>query len=304
MQVQYFFMTRKRVKGAGKARISSYDIVGDIAIIEVPKGSEIALKDAAGEIVKTHPRIKTVLAKKGERSGEFRLRSFRKVMGRETETVHREHGFRFRLDPTRVYFSPREVTERERIAGMVSPGETVMVLFAGAGPFGIIIAGKQPWVGKVYQVEINPRGFDYMKQNIAMNKLSHLVVPLLGDARKVCRRYEGLCDRVVMPLPREGHRFLGLAIRCLKSRGFIHFYSVGRHMKNSRGIKAEEEIFGESVERLERAAGRLGRKVSVLARRRVLPYGPGAWKICIDAEVKARAAARDNQAVNKRKVNV
>lgn len=285
MRVQYFLMAAKKDEKEGNPRVSSYDIIGDIAIIEFPGGSGAALKKAATEIAKTHPRIRTVLAKGGERSGEFRLRSLRKVMGRETETVHREHGFRFRLDPTRVYFSPRESTERERIAGMVRPGETVMVLFAGAGPFGIIIAGKQPGVGKVYQVEINPRGFDYMKRNIAMNKLGHLVVPILGDARKVCRKYEGICDRVVMPLPREAHMFLGPALRCLKSRGFVHFYCVGRHEKNSRGIKAEREIFGEGIGRLEGAAGKLGRRVRIISSRRVLPYGPGAWKICIDAEV-------------------
>jgi tRNA (guanine37-N1)-methyltransferase len=289
-------MARKNGRGDGKPRISSYDIIGDIAIIELLPGSGLSARDAAREIMKVHPRIKTVLAKKSERVGEFRLRSFRKVLGRETETVHREHGFRFRLDPTRVYFSPREATERERIAGMVRPGETVMVLFAGAGPYGIAIAGKQPRVSRVYQVEINPRGFEYMKQNIAMNKLGHLVVPVLGDARKVCRMYEGACDRVVMPLPGEGHRFLGPALKCLKGRGFIHFYGIGR---NPPGIKSGDEMFRECVRRLERAAGKLGRRVRILARRRVLPYGPGAWKVCIDAEVRDRCSSQGRPARKK-----
>ncbi len=303
-------MARQKGKGAGKPRISSYDIVGDIAIIEVPipkrgqGGSKAKHVELAREIMKVHPRIKTVLAKTGERSGEFRLRSFRKVLGRETETMHREHGFRFRIDPTKVYFSPREVTERERIAGMVRSRETVMVLFAGAGPYGIVIAGKQPRVSRVYQVEINPRGFEYMKQNIAMNKLSHLVVPIMGDARKVCRKYEGVCDRVVMPLPMEGYRLLGLALKCLKKRGFIHFYGIGRKGKDSRGVKVEEELFGKAVERLERAAGKLGRRVRILAKRKVLPYGPGAWKICIDAEVRNTSGCDSNRSVNNREAKV
>jgi tRNA (guanine37-N1)-methyltransferase len=278
--------------------VSSYDIIGDIAIMEVPRGRKAKPGDIAMEIVRTHPRVKTVLAKSGERGGEFRLRKLRKLLGRETETVHREHGFRFRLDPTRVYFSPRESTERERIASTVRPREVVMVLFAGVGPYGIVIAGKQPRVGRVYQVEINPRGFEYMKQNIAMNKLGHKVFPVLGDARKACKAYEGRCDRVVMPLPREGYRFLNVALKCLKKRGFIHFYAVGRHGRDSRGIKAEREMFGESAGRLERAARKLGRRVRILARRRVLPFGPGAWKICIDAEVtsvKGRSAVKSRK---------
>lgn len=288
-------MKRKREGGkvgaAAEAAISSYDIIGDVAIIELPKDSKARPGDIAREIARTHPRIKTVLQKTGERSGEFRLRKFRKLLGGDTETVHREHGFKFRLDPTEVYFSPRESTERERIASMVMPGETVMVLFAGAGPFGVVIAGKQPGVKKVYQVEINPRGFEYMKQNIAMNKMSHKVVPILGDAREACKVYEGRFDRVVMPLPREGYRFLGPAMKCLKSKGFVHFYAVGRQGINPPGIKAGDGIFEENIERLEVAARKLGRRARVIGRRKALPYGPGAWKICIDAEVRAHRPA-------------
>lgn len=272
---------------AKKTGISSFDIVGDIAIFEAQKASKAEMRRMALRIKKAHPRIKTVLARKGERTGEFRLSSLRKVLGKETETVHREHGLRFRLDPSKVYFSSRESTERMHIASMVRPGETVMVLFAGVGPYGIAIASRQPRVGRVYQVEINPQGYEYMKQNIAMNRMSHLVVPILGDARKVCKPFGGKIDRVVMPLPREGHRFLIQVMKCLKKRGFIHFYAVGRHTKGSSGNRAEEEVFGPAVRLVEKAAKKLGRKVRILARRRVLPYSPGAWKICIDAEVRA-----------------
>ena len=270
-----------------KTVISSYDIIGDIAIIELPSGSRADPKLVAKEIKKTHPRVKTVLQKTGEREGELRLRSFRKIAGKETETVHREHGFRFRLDPTRVYFSPREATERERIASMVKPGETVMVMFAGVGPFGIVIAGKQPGVERVYQVELNPAGFDYMKQNIIMNKLSHKVVSIPGDVREACRPYFGRCDRVLTPLPRESHRFLGIAVSCLNPRGIIHFYSVGHHKKGLKGKQAENELFAESLERLMKACRKAGRTVKILDKRRVLPFSPGSWKICIDVQVKA-----------------
>ena len=272
---------------------SSYDIIGEIAIIELDSLSSAA--GMAREIMRTHSRVKTVLQKTGERVGEFRLRKMRVIAGKDTETIHREHGFRFSLDPTKVYFSPREATEREKVAGMVKPGETVMVMFAGVGPFGIVIAGKQPGVKKVYQVEINPAGFGYMKQNIIMNKLSHKVVPILGDARDACKRYTGLCDRVLTPLPREAHEFLDSALSCLKPRGIIHFYSVGRHAKGLKGKAADKRLFGEAESILRDSARKAGpkgtpdgrRSVKVLARRRVLPFSPGSWKICIDAEVRA-----------------
>lgn len=279
------------IKTRGKPQkthnLSSYDIIGDIAAIEIPRDSGISTKRVVTEIRKVHPRIKTILVKSGERKGEFRIRKMKRVFGKETETLHKEHGYKFRVDPTKVYFSPRESTERERIAGMVKPRESVMVMFAGVGPYGILIAGKQPKVGRVYQVEINPRGFEYMKQNIAMNKLSHLVIPIRGDVRKVCKKYTGTCDRVVMPLPREAHKFLDVALKCLKKKGFLHFYSVGKSRKSSRGPEKDVEIFNKSIERLEKSARKLGRKVKILNKRKVLPYGPGSWKICIDAEVKS-----------------
>jgi tRNA (guanine37-N1)-methyltransferase len=267
--------------------VSSYDIIGEIAVVENPDDSRVVPRDLARKIVKTHPRVKTVLLKTGERSGEFRLRKMRKLFGKDTETVHTEHGFSFRVDPTKVYFSPREGTERERIASKVRPGETVMVLFAGVGPYGIVIAGKQPRVRKVYQVEINPKGFEYMKQNISMNKLSHLVVPLLGDAREACRKFMGKCDRVVMPLPREGHLFLDSALGCLKDRGFVHFYAVGRHAKGASGNQAKKQIFGEAEARLRESSRKARRSLRINSRRKVLPFSPGGWKVCIDAELKS-----------------
>jgi tRNA (guanine37-N1)-methyltransferase len=265
--------------------ISSYDIVGDIAIIEIPKDSDVSKETFLREIRKTHPRIKTILEKIGERKGTHRLRRFRKLFGKETETVHKEHGFRFRLDPTKVFFSPRDVTERQRIASQVKTGETVLVMFAGVGPYGIVIAGKKPKVGKVYQVEINPAGFRYMKQNIAMNKLSHKVIPIKGDVREACKPLKGRCDRVVTPLAKHAYLFLDVALACLNPRGIIHFYYVGRHASGVKGRQAEKELFGEAVERLERAAKKSRRSVRILKKTRVLPYSPGSWKICIDARV-------------------
>ena len=51
--------------------------------------------------------------------------------------------------------------------------------------------------------------------------------------------------------------------------------------------KAEKELFKKAQERLDKAANKAGRPVKILSRRKMLPYSPGGWKICIDAEVKA-----------------
>lgn len=265
----------------------SFDIIGDIAIFELQEGSKRKPMEIARQIKRTHPSVKTVLQRTGEREGTHRLREMKRIMGKETETMHKEHGFRYLMDPTKVFFSPREATERERIASMTGKGETVMVMFAGVGPFGIVIAGKNPLVSKVYQVEINPAAYEYMKRNISMNKLGHKVVPVLGDVRKACKPYFGECDRVITPLARHAYQYLEVAFSCLGRKGMLHFYAVGRHAKGLDKAKAEKEMFSEPLKQLREAAGKAGRKIRIVSKRKVLPYSPGGWKVCIDAEVSS-----------------
>lgn len=253
----------------------AFDIIGDIAVVEV-EGKEDE-KNIVGQFRKIHPNVKTVLKKSGEREGEFRTRSLKKLWGDGTETTHIEHGMRFRLDVVTCYFSPRELTERQRIANEVLPKETVMVMFAGVAPFGITIAKKQPRVAKVFCVESNLNCIKYAEENVKLNACKYVVEPILGDARNACKPYFGRCDRVVMPLPREGYKFLPVAISCLKKRGgVIHFYYVG----------AAGNMFGEAAEIAKSQCARIGRKCKIIGQHNVLPFGPGKYKICLDLEVR------------------
>lgn len=255
-------------------KIPSFEIVGEIAIVEIPEDRRDE-RSIAMNIMRNHPRVKTVLKKTGDREGNLRLRSFEKLVGSETETEHREHGCLFRLDPTKVYFSPRESTERERITKMVKRGEEVMVFFSGAGPYCVVIA-KKAGVGKVYGIEINPDGHEYALENARINKVGEVFVPVLGDVKTRARRFFGKMDRVVMPLPGEGWRFLHQAIMCIKpSGGTVHFYY----------IEHENELWQESVSLVKKAAEKAGRDIRIAKKRKVLPYGPGKWKVCIDFRV-------------------
>jgi len=255
-------------------KIPSFDIIGDIAVVEIPEGAKE--KDIAKLIVKNHPHVKTVLRKIGERKGKYRTRRFKKILGRETETEHKEYGCRFRMDVAKVYFSPREATERQRIAEQVKAKESVMVMFAGMGSFPVVIARKKPGVERVYAIEINPHAFKYMVENVRINKVGHRVIPVFGDVKRVSKKYFGLCDRVVMPLPKEGYKYLPEAFRCLKRRGTIHFYSY----------EHERELFKKSLETVKRNAKKMNKRVRIINKRKVLPYGPRVWKVCIEFEVR------------------
>jgi tRNA (guanine37-N1)-methyltransferase len=255
---------------------TGFDIIGDVAIIEIPEELEPKKLVIAKALTKIQPHIKTVARKLSEREGTFRLRELEILVGKGTETVHKECGCSYKMDVAKVYFSPREATERQRIANHVRPKETVMVFFAGIGPYAIMIAKKQPRVGKVYGIEINPEAVKYMKENVRLNKVQEKVEPVLGDVKKASRPFYGKCDRVVMPLPKEGYKFLGETFSCLKpGGGIIHFYHYSH----------EENLFQEAESLVKKAAQKAGRGFRIIQRRKVLPYGPRVFKVCLDIKV-------------------
>lgn len=256
----------------------AYDLVGHITILEIPEQLQKKKKLIAKAMLQVHKNIKTVLEKASERKGKFRVRKYKFLAGeKKFETIHKEYGCQFKLNPTKVYFSPRELTERQRIAEQVKPKEFVMVMFAGIGIYAIQIAKKQPQVEKVIAVEVNPTAVKYMKENVRINKVSDKVVPVLGDVREKCKKWYGKCDRIVMPLPLGSDGYLDIAVKCLKKKGgIIHFYSWGD----------EEDLFLNALNLLQENFKIFKRKFKVLNERKVLPYSPHKWKVCIDVLVK------------------
>ena len=108
------------------------DVIGDMAVLEIP--TELApYEKLIGEaILQTHRNIKTVLAKAGAISGIYRVRELAFLAGEEkTRTVHREFGCQYHVDVAKAYFSPRLSHEHERVASLVTSGEVVVGLFAG-----------------------------------------------------------------------------------------------------------------------------------------------------------------------------
>jgi len=255
----------------------SMDLVGRVAIVEIPpelKGYERLVGEAVMEV---NRNVKTVLVKAGAVCGEYRLREFEVIAGTgETETVYREHGCVYHLDPTKVYFSPRLSQERWRIVQKVRSGEVVVDMFAGVGPFSIQTARKRRDV-EVYAIDSNPDAIHFLEKNIAENKVNN-VFPLLGDAREVVERsLAGKADRVIMNLPERAIEFVDVACKALKpSGGIIHYY----------GFEAEPDALKKGEEKLEKAVSSAGRTVRrVLDSRLVKPTAPHEWQVAVDALV-------------------
>lgn len=259
---------------------SSFDVIGSkekaVAIVEIPEELESKEELIAEAIMQMQKGVKSVLKKTSERKGELRIREYKLIAGDEnTEIVHKEHGYLLKLDPQKVYFSSREATERQRIAEQVKPDEIVLVMFSGIGVIPIAIAKKQSEISKVYGVELNENAHNYGIENVRINKLGHKIILILGDVREVCPRYFGKCDRVVMPLPLGAENFLDIAVNCLKKEGIVHFYSWGK----------EDDLYSNGLKQIEENCNRLNKKLEILNKRKVLPFSPRKWKVCIDFRV-------------------
>ncbi|MEM2458490.1 MAG: class I SAM-dependent methyltransferase family protein, partial [Archaeoglobaceae archaeon] len=62
----------------------SFEIIGDIAIIEIPDELISKKELIADAILKKHRHLKTILRKVGEVNGVFRVAKYEKIYGEET----------------------------------------------------------------------------------------------------------------------------------------------------------------------------------------------------------------------------
>ncbi|MFN7088860.1 MAG: class I SAM-dependent methyltransferase, partial [Candidatus Paceibacteria bacterium] len=248
--------------------------IGDIAIIEIPKSLEAKEAIIAEAVCKVHPNIKVVAKKEGPMEGEYRTRKIKVIYGEQrTETEYRENGTRILVDIAKVYFSPRLSFERKRIAGLVKDGENVLALFAGVGPFPLVIA-KEHKKCNIVAIELNPEGARYMEKNIKLNKLVNVKV-VLGDVNEVVPHvYQNWADRVIMPLPKDAEFFLKAAYVGAKDNATIHFYTFA-NIKNP---------FGDARKKAE--AHLPAGKYHVIAERIVRPFSPSKVQVVLDILVK------------------
>lgn len=219
-----------RLKDALKGKLTEkelqmlrgFDVIGDIAIMEVPRELAKKEKSIVQTLLQLLPYIKVVAKKKGGHQGVYRRQPLQILAGQKRKTtVHKEHGLEFAMNVETCYFSPRLSTERLRIAQQVKQGEHVLVMFSGVAPYVLVIA-KHSQAYRVYGIEANPTAHKCAVENVQRNRLGHKVMLIKGDVKKVMPKMQ--FDRIVMPWPQRADEFLALALSAIKKGGMIHFY--------------------------------------------------------------------------------
>ena len=252
----------------------SFDIIGDVVIVEIPEDLE-AHKKEIGQATLQFTKRKTVYMKKSAVKGVTRVRELELIAGEDNPiTIHKEHGTRLKLDVKNVYFSPRLATERKRVQEACEDGEEILDMFAGIGPFPIVIAHEKNV--NITAVDINEYAIKYLNENIKLNKLkdnAHITA-ICGDTNEVAlNELKGKkFDRLIMNLPGLAPEFLDLAVSLCKDGGVIHYYEFS-------------DGFSQGIERAQIACEKQNKEVEILNTRKVKSSSPGMWHVAIDCKV-------------------
>ncbi len=248
----------------------AFDSIGDIVVVRL--ADELRPHEAAiGEaILRWNPKLRTVAVDEGV-EGEFRIRKVRVVAGeRTTRTEHVEFGLRYVVDVERAYFSPRLAAERQRVAVQVNARETVVDMFAGVGPYAILI-DRTRHPKAVHAIDANPTAAELLRENVRRNRANVVVHEGLGQ---VILPRLGPVDRVIMDLPQGAREFLPAVVPCVRYGGVVHFYAIAErgHVKEAREDALVLIRHGK-------------RNAQVMGTRIVRGYSPGRVHLAMDLRI-------------------
>ena len=249
---------------------TSYDVLGDIILIKIPKPLQGYLEEIGEALLDAQPHVRTVCAISPV-SGELRVRDVCVIAGEDrTLTTHTEYGLSFMVDVRRTYFSPRLASERKRVTGQVRDGEVVVDMFAGVAPFSIMIARfAHPRI--VYAIDKNTEAVDLAKRNVTLNHVLDLVEVVCADSKDVGEVVPVKADRIIMNLPFSAHRFFAAALSIAKDTCHIHYYDM-----------LKEDEVATRVSALKTIAGDLSFVLSEVVVRPIKSYTPREFYIGLD----------------------
>lgn len=251
---------------------SSLDVIGDIAIIEVPKELQKRAKLIAGHLLQSRPSIKTVL-QKGKHEGELRVQKLIFLAGDDKrETIHKENNVRIKVNVETVYFSPRLSEERKRIAEQIKPGEKVLVMFSGCGIYPVVFA-KNSEAKEIIGVELNTDGHQHALENLKLNKITNVRF-YQGDVSKVLPTLNEVFDRILMPLPKSADQFLSLAFSVVSKGAVLHFYSFEK-----------EGALSLAKDKVRAAAKKAVRPCRILRQVKCGQVGQRLYRVCTEAKI-------------------
>jgi len=257
----------------------AFDIIGDLAILELAPETTAYQSLIANALMTVHKNVKAVYSKAGPVSGEERVRPLKHLAGEaRTSTIHKEFGCSFKVDIARAFYSPRLSSEHQRVTDLVQPGEHVIDMFAGVGPFPVLIAKRLSNV-TIDAIDINPEATRLLEENLQLNHVKGLVRVWNKDAREAIQEDDlaGSATRIIMNHPSQARAFVDTAVQALRPMGgMLHYYTF------AEGLEAEAYAVSELEDSLETVDWNIEETLYV---HKVRGTSPMAWQIAVDARV-------------------
>lgn len=255
---------------------TAHDIIGNIAILEIPKDLEHREGLIAETLLKTNKNIKTVLKKAAIHEGTFRTQKMKYLAGVDTkETVYKENNSIMKLDVEKVYFSIRLGNERKRIMRQVKAGEEILVMFSGAAPYPVVLS-KNTKAKMILGIEINPEGHNYGLENLKLNKCKNVEL-ICGDVHDIAPKLKAqgkVFDRIIMPLPKTADEFLDDALSLSRKGTIIHFYDF-----------LDDKSFDEAKKKIDSACKKNKVKYKILNLVKCGQHAPHVFRVCLDFQI-------------------
>ncbi|XP_036398716.1 tRNA (guanine(37)-N1)-methyltransferase [Megalops cyprinoides] len=169
----------------GQDVTSGFSRVGHIAHMNL-REHQLPYKNLIGQVImdKT-PGITCVVNKTNTIDSTYRNFQMEVLAGDGNMVAKvRENGVTYEFDFSRVYWNPRLSTEHERVVGLLRPGDTVLDVFAGVGPFAVPAARRGC---SVLANDLNPESHRWLLHNCKLNKVDGKVRAFNLDGRAFIR---------------------------------------------------------------------------------------------------------------------
>jgi len=223
---------------------SRYPIIGNVALIRL-KEQLLKYEKEIGEAVLEVLNVRAVWRFAGKTEGVIRTPRIIHLAGDPNPIViHKELGTLFKLDISKLLFSPGNAGEREKLTKIISKDDVVLDLFCCCGNLSMPVAvNVKPKI--IVGVEINPLAFKYLLETIRLNKVSHIFMPINIDNHYWSE--ENFATQVLLGfLPRPDEEQLRIGIRSiLWDGGTLHYHVALREEE----LMEEREYLMKTVKR-------------------------------------------------------
>jgi len=253
-----------------------FQSIGKVMILKlnpVLLNNKIVIAQKCMEIL---PNIKSVYLNKGKIEGTLRKpNNIEYIAGENNSLVrHKEHDVVYSFDFTKIMFSQGNLSERKYLATLVKEGEIIIDMFAGIGYFSLPI-GKHSKPSRIYSIELNPVAYNYLVENVKLNHLEDLIIPINGDCKEevVKLSQSGIkAHRVIMGVFPAPINYVKEALLIARDDGTIYHYE---------GV-IEKENYMNLFDDFKKIAEVQGLVCKLLEKRFVKSYGPHLYHTVLD----------------------